>query len=128
MRSDTLARDAQRLGHAADYDTYARAEHMLRCYGAGYVCQHPELLFGRLPAVGPVHRVDPMHRHAPYDPTSFYTRLGQQDATDDDLLMRIIRAYQILDEMYAPCRTSTRAEKPSHEAETSTSTSIGDRR
>ena len=61
MRSDTLARDAQRLGHAADYDTYARAEHMLRCYGAGYVCQHPELLFGRLPAPRAVRTHELLH-------------------------------------------------------------------
>ena len=130
MMSDTLAHDTRRMGNAstADYDAYARAEHMLRCYGAGYACQHPAVLFGRLPAVDSDQQVDPMHRHMPYDPTSFYTRLGRHDATDDDLLVRIISAYQILDEIYAPCRTSTRAEKPLHETNTSISMSIGDQR
>ena len=130
MRSDTLAHDTRRMGHAsaAEYDAYARAEHMLRCYGAGYACQHPEVLFGRSPTVDSDHQVAPVHRDAPYDPTSFHTRLGQHDATDDDLLVRIISAYQILDEIYAPCRTSVRAKKPLHETDMSTSTSIGDQR
>ena len=132
MRSDTLAHDARRLGHAsaADSDAYARAEHVLRCYGIGYVCQHPELLFGRLPAAAPGNRIDPTHRQAPYDSSSIYTRpgSGHHDTGNDDLLMRIVAGYQMLDEIYSPYRAPARAEKPSNEGDTSTSTNIGDQR
>ena len=119
MTTDTLAYDASRPGHAsgADYDAYVRAEHMLRCYGAAYVCQHPGLLFGRSPTADLNRQVDLAHHHVPHDPTSIRTRPSHRGAGDDDLLMRIIRAYQILDEIYAPYRAPTR-----------TATKAGDRR
>jgi len=129
MRSDAPTYDVPRPGHAAaaDYDAYAQAEHMLRCYGAAYVCRHPELLFGRVLAVDPDHQLDPTPRPTPYDSSGIYARCGaSHHDTGDDLLTRIVSGYQMLDEIFTPYRTPIRADERSALSDTRTSTVRGD--
>jgi hypothetical protein len=102
---------------------------MLRCYGVAYVCQHPELLFGRVLAVDAERRQEPMFRHKPYDPFATYARPGtRRHDTDDDLFVRITSAYQMLDDIYRPNRTPTRAFERTTRSNTRASTDIGDQR
>ncbi len=111
MRADTATRDGPQpaFASAEAYDAYAKAEHMLRCYGAAYVCQHPELLFGREPAVDAGRRQEPMFRHTPYDPSANQARPGMpRHDTGDDTLVRILSGYQMLDDIYRPDRRSFR--------------------
>ena len=129
MRADTATRDGPQpaVASAEAYDAYARAEHMLRCYGAAYVCQHPELLFGRVPAVDAERRQEPMFRHTPYDPSANHARPNTcRHDTGDDTLVRILSGYQMLDEIYRPNHTPTRAFERTTRSNTLASTDIGD--
>jgi hypothetical protein len=131
MRAATATRNGPQpaFASAEAYDAYAKAEHMLRCYGTAYVCQHPELLFGRVPSFDVDHQHDQTRRHMPYDPAAVYARPGAaRHDTGDDTLVRILRGYQMLDDIYAPNRTPARAFERTRRSNTRASTDIGGQR
>ena len=130
MRYDAPRYDPERSGQAiaTDCDAYAHAERMLDRHGIAYIRQHPEILLGRLPAIASEHRVRTAYRDLAYDLPGMYARTGSGAhlAGEGDLLMRIVKAYQMLDEIYLPYRAPTRAGQPSTKGDTSTSTNTGD--
>jgi hypothetical protein len=132
MRLDTLDHEPCQTGTTptADCDAYARAEHMLHCYGASYVCRHPELLIGRLPTVDLDDHVSPTRRSLLDECLGISGRPGPSDhhAYGGDLLLRVLGAYHLQEEIFALSRAPTRAETPSAKIDTSEFKNTGDHR
>lgn len=80
---------------------YLHADRMLDLYGAAYVCQHPEILLGMIPAIdvraGLAGDGQWQERYA------WRGRAGEfplQEDSPEDLYIRLTEAYRILDAMY----------------------------
>ena len=100
-------------GAAAQGQEGSVREQILHCQSIGYVCAHPEILFGA---------ADRPHIAAGYLAYSYLSPTGwartvavpRRDCIrpnqPDDLVRRIAQAYRVLDQIYAPpaCRLKTR--------------------
>ena len=87
---------------ARDYLAYRRADEMLDRYGIAYIYHHPEVLLGIIPGTSLGERWSRSIRNAgraPWDP--YPTSPPSRQARDaDDILLRIIQGYQVLDEIF----------------------------
>ena len=77
---------------------YDEAERMLDQYGLAYICQAPEILYGRLPMyerrvyITPAY--PPFHQHPMALPSV-------PCAAEDNLFARVVGAYRVLDQIFA---------------------------
>ena len=78
---------------------YDEAERMLDQYGLAYICQAPEILYGRPPSyersiyTHATHQ--PYHQHPVALPSV-------PSVAEDNLFARILGAYRVLDQIFAP--------------------------
>ncbi len=114
-------------GSVTGQNAYGQAERMLDRYGIAYLCQHPEILLGRLPVSGPDHRAYARYRGPVCGSYDVYSPAapGTRRRGEDELLVRVAAAYQILEEIFAPYRPATVEPRRRYGA-TSSSTGTGE--
>ena len=80
------------------------AERMLDQYGLAYICQAPEILYGRPPSRRPTARVCEGYRGIGRDPLIPYsgTQPTPPPLSEDNLFARVVGAYRVLDQIFAP--------------------------
>jgi len=91
-------------GPVTDNQAYTRAEQMLDRYGITYVVQHPEILFGIVPSSSLADRMRVSNLGLGYGAPDAYAgiSMGAGSHGTDDLFARVVEAYRILDEIFAP--------------------------
>ena len=94
---------------ARDQLAYIHAEQMLDRYGITYVYQHPEVLLGIAPGSSLADRTRASYLGLGYGAPETYagTSMGDGSHGTDGLLARVVEAYRILDEIFAPHRAAS---------------------
>jgi len=92
-----------------DQLAYIHAEQMLDRYGITYVYQHPEVLLGIAPGSSLADRTRASYLGLGYRVPDAYAGISMGDGSHgtDGLLARVVEAYRILDEIFAPHRAAS---------------------